>query len=102
MFPYYSPAQQNYVSPYCGNAVVGRSFKIMEIVKFKDGKFGIRKRNFIQRLLNKGGVFKDFNPVLTHWRKPCDRYFKDCQMDSEQEVKEWLEKCKNDWVSGVV
>lgn len=31
MFPYYSPAQQNYVSPYCGNAVVGRSFKIMNI-----------------------------------------------------------------------
>ena len=29
MFPYYSPAQQNYVRTYCGNVVVGRSFNIM-------------------------------------------------------------------------
>ena len=29
MFPYYSLAQQNYVSPYCGNAFVGRSFNDM-------------------------------------------------------------------------
>ena len=34
MFPYYSPAQQNYVSPYCGNAFVGRSFKIMSLKDF--------------------------------------------------------------------
>ena len=30
MFPYYSPAQQNYVSPYCGNAFVGRSLTFMD------------------------------------------------------------------------
>jgi len=37
MFPYYSPAQQNYVSPYCGNAVVGRSLSNM--IKIKPVEF---------------------------------------------------------------
>lgn len=39
MFPYYSPAQQNYVSPYCGNAFVGRMYGlIMEQRKTVDEK----------------------------------------------------------------
>ena len=58
----------------------------MEIVKFKNGKYGIRKRSLWDRLFKKEGVFRDFKPQIYKWRKSDDSYFYDCQLDSFDEV----------------
>jgi hypothetical protein len=60
----------------------------MEIVKFKNGKYGIRKRTLIQKVFNKEGVFRDFKPYLIYWRSSDNSYFKDCQLDSFEEAVE--------------
>lgn len=58
----------------------------MEIVKFKNGKYGIRKRSLWDRLFKKEGVFRDFKPQIYKWRTSDDSYFDDCQLDSFDEV----------------
>lgn len=58
----------------------------MEIVKFKNGKFGIRKRNLFHKLLNKEGLFRDFRPHLIKWRASDSKHFDDCQLDSIHET----------------
>lgn len=58
----------------------------MEIVKFKNGKYGIRKRDFLDKLFNAEGLFRDFNPSAVKWRNSDDTYFSDCQLDSFDEV----------------
>jgi len=70
----------------------------IDVVQFKNGKYGIRKRSFFDKLFGRGGLFKDFKPYLTHWRKPSDPYFKDCQMSSIDEIKDHLNKIRNDYV----
>lgn len=76
--------------------------KIMEIVQFKNGKYGIRRRTWLEKLFNKGGSFKDFKPILKKWRKPDDKFFHDCQTESLDEIKEWLIKTKNEYVDKVL
>ena len=72
---------------------------MIDIVQFKNGKYGIRKRSFLDRLFGRGGVFKDFRPILTNWRKPLDPYFKDCQTESIDEIKDYLNRITNNYVS---
>ena len=77
----------------------------MEIVKFKNGKFGIRKRDFLERLFNLTGVFRDFKPTdlgLVIWRKPSDKYFIDCQVDNIDEAKDMYQRIKGDIVDAVI
>lgn len=50
MFPYYSSVQQNYVSPYCGNAFVGRSFKIMETIINDGDVYNLEKLSTVAKL----------------------------------------------------
>ena len=67
-----------------------------EIVKFSNGKFGLRRRSFIDRLFNLQGRFKDFKSVIYHWRKPTESFFKNCQTDdlkiAEFEYAKWTGK----------
>lgn len=58
----------------------------MEIVKFKNGKYGIRKRNLFDKLFKREGLFRDFKPFSIKWRKSDDKYFEDCQLESFDEV----------------
>lgn len=74
----------------------------MDIVQFKNGKYGIRKRNWFQRVFNKGGSFYDFRPALFKWRKQYDNFFHDCQLESVDEVKECLLKLKSNYVIKVI
>lgn len=77
-------------------------FRRMEIVQFKNGKYGIRKRHFLERLFDYGGSFKDFRPYEKQWRKASDHFFHDCQMESLEEVQHWLLKRRNDYVEKVL
>ena len=58
----------------------------MEIVRFKNGKYGIRKRNLFYKLFQKEGLFRDFKGFSIKWRESDDKYFADCQLDSLDEV----------------
>jgi len=60
----------------------------MQIIKFKNGKYGIRKRNLLDKILKGEGVFRDFKPQIYKWRTTDCHYFKDCQLDSFEEVVE--------------
>jgi len=74
----------------------------MEIVKFKNGKFGIRKRNLYETIFNVGGVCKDFKPCLFQWRKSGDKHFEDCQLDTIEQARTQLSLLQNDFVESVV
>lgn len=50
-----------------------------EIVEFKNGKYGIRRRNFIQNLFNFGGDFLDLESRHRYFWKPGISHFADCQ-----------------------
>jgi hypothetical protein len=58
----------------------------MQLVKFKNGKYGIRKRNLFDKIFKREGLFRDFNPILVEWRSSSDRYFEHCQLYSFEEV----------------
>lgn len=75
---------------------------IMEIVMFKNGKYGIRKRTWFDKLFGLEGKFRDFKPILTKWRRSDCKYFHDCQLDSLEKVKEQFEIIKNGVVKEVV
>ena len=67
-----------------------------EIVKSSNGKFGLRRRSFIDRLFNLSGSFRDFKPAIYHWRKPTQDFFQNCQTDDlkfvEFEYAKWTGK----------
>lgn len=74
-----------------------------EIVKFSNGKFGLRRRSFIERLFNLDGSFKDFTPTPFYsWRKPTQDYFQDCQTDDLKIVEFEYSKFNGDLVSEVL
>lgn len=50
-----------------------------EIVEFKNGKYGIRRRNFIQNLFNFGGDFLDLLAHRKYFWEPGISHFSDCQ-----------------------
>lgn len=50
-----------------------------EIVEFKNGKYGIRRRNFIQNLFNFGGDFLDLESRHRYFWSPGISHFADCQ-----------------------
>lgn len=50
-----------------------------EIVEFKNGKYGIRRRNFIQNLFNFGGDFLDLLAHRKYFWEPGCIHFIDCQ-----------------------
>ena len=58
----------------------------MEVVQFKNGKYGIRKKNLFDKLFKREGSFSDFRSSSINWRKSDDKYFRDCQLDSFEEV----------------
>lgn len=62
----------------------------MELVKFKNGKYGIRKRNLFNKIFKNEGVFFDFRPQTCRWRKSDDKYFNDCQLDSVEETAKYF------------
>ena len=77
----------------------------MEIVKFKNGKFGIRKRTFFDKLFYRQGTFRDFHPTLsgtTLWRNPSNRFFYDCQTYNIDEARELFYRLNDDVVECVV
>ena len=73
-----------------------------EIVKFSNGKFGLRRRSFIDRLFNLSGSFRDFKPLYYHWRKPTDGFFQDCQQDDLKVVEFEYAKFTGKFVSEVL
>ena len=60
MFPYYSPAQQNYVSPYCDNAVVGRSLFFMVVITYNEDEEMMQIQNGRGEVIFYGN-YSDFN-----------------------------------------
>jgi hypothetical protein len=72
----------------------------ISIVKFKNGKYGIMKRNIFNKIFKQNGVYMDFNPVggTNKWRSSRDYYFKDCQLDSIEKVTEFLQINNNKFV----
>ena len=75
---------------------------MIEIVKFKNGKYGIRKRNFIQKIFNLEGVFRDFKPFLYYWRTPSNPYFDHCELDTIEEVNDFFNRMNGDFVKEVI
>lgn len=59
----------------------------MEIVQFKNGKYGIRKQSFLDKLFKREGVFWDFERTLFPWKKSSFHYFGCCQLDTLEEVE---------------
>ncbi len=63
-----------------------------EIVEFRNNKFGIRRRNFLENLFNYGGDFLDFshNSVKYYFWTSKSNYFNDCQTsDIDNLFKIW-------------
>lgn len=50
-----------------------------EIVEFKNGKYGIRRRNFIQNLFDFGGDFLDLVAHVRYFWGSEECHFVDCQ-----------------------
>lgn len=74
----------------------------MEIVQFKNGKYGIRKRNLSHKIFKKEGVFKDFCPIITQWRTSDDEFFKDCQLESLDRVTFIFEALKGGVIEKII
>lgn len=71
----------------------------LEIVKFKNGMYGIRKRTWIDVLFGREGSFRDFKPSpYTTWRKQSDRYFDDCQLATKEAANDWLLRISGKYV----
>jgi len=66
----------------------------MEIVKFKNGKYGIRKRNLWDIIFKNEGLFRDFSTFYYRWRKSDDRYFDNCQVDTFEVVENHFNSMK--------
>ncbi len=66
----------------------------MDIVKFRNGKYGIRKRSLWDKIFGNEGVFRDFNRIIIRWRKFDDSYFYDCQLDTLVEVTKFYDDMK--------
>ena len=74
-----------------------------EIVKFSNGKFGLRRRSFIDRLFNLSGSFRDFKPTVFYsWRKPTQEFFQDCQQDDLKVVEFEYAKWTGRFISEVL
>ena len=74
----------------------------MEIIQFKNGNYGIRKRTTLDVILNKEGKFMDFHHVkLKFWRRN-DIWFNDCQVESLEKVHEKIEEITEPLVLRVV
>ena len=50
-----------------------------EIVEFKNGKYGIRRRNFIQNLFDFGGDFLDLVSNIRYFWSSGECHFVDCK-----------------------
>jgi hypothetical protein len=60
---------------------------ILNIVIFKNGFYGIRKKTFIDWLFGLEGSFRDFHPISgIKWRRSTDSFFKDCQTDDKNKA----------------
>jgi hypothetical protein len=60
----------------------------MEIVKFKNGTYGIRKTNFLFKILGSAGLFKDLRSHRNYWWFSSSEFFQDCQSKNLQDVEE--------------
>jgi len=74
----------------------------MEIVQFKNGKYGIRKRNLFHKIFKKEGVFKNFRPIIIQWRRSDDDFFKDCQLESIDSVTTIFEAMKGGVIEKII
>jgi len=69
-----------------------------EIVKFRNNKFGIRRRNFFENLFNYGGDYMDFvSPRIYFWNSKS-LCFNDCQTENINVLFEFHSRLKNDYV----
>ena len=60
----------------------------VEIVKFSNGKYGIRRRaSWFNKLFGVRYLYRDFKPILIKWRKADDSHFPDCQLNTLVEVE---------------
>jgi hypothetical protein len=74
------------------------------IVKFVNGKYGIMRRTFWDKIFKRNGLFRDFKPATTFgiWRTHVDFYFKDCQLDTIEQAKEQLSNLVNGYVESII
>jgi len=75
-----------------------------EIVEFKNSKFGIRRRNFFQNLLNYGGDYYDFYSSMTYFpfKKQNDSYFSKCETNDINLLFEMQSKLQNKFIKQVI
>jgi hypothetical protein len=59
-----------------------------ELLEFKNGKYGIRRRSFIQNLFNFGGIFFDFDSSSEYYWGLNSKHFKDCETSSLVKAEE--------------
>jgi hypothetical protein len=71
-----------------------------EIVEFRNNKFGIRRRTFLENLFNYGGDFLDFkgNVIRYYFWTSKSNFFNDCQTSDIDVLFEFYSKFKNDYV----
>jgi hypothetical protein len=71
----------------------------MRLVKFKNGRYGINKRTYLDRILGREGKFYDFNPtgfcfLEKRWMSSSDEFFIDCQVSSREIAEETFDKLR--------
>jgi len=52
-----------------------------EIVEFRKGNFGIRRRNFLQNIFNYGGKYYDLTSYNYYFWSSQSQFFQYCQTD---------------------
>lgn len=75
----------------------------INIVKFKNGKFGIRRKTLIDWIFCSEGSFRDFSPCSGElWLRPNRPYFKDCQTDDINKAFELYHILTSSVISGII
>jgi hypothetical protein len=73
-----------------------------EIVQFHNDKYGIRRRTFLENLLNFGGDYYDFQSKRVYFWEYQSRCFVDCEIDDFNIAFDCFKRIKGNIIKRVI
>jgi hypothetical protein len=73
-----------------------------EIVEFTNNKFGIRRRTFLENLLNYGGDYFDFQSKRVYFWQYQSSCFVDCEIEDVNIAIDCIKRIKGNIIKRVI